>query len=92
MPRWLWKKSVDDEVAEELDFHLEMRTREYMARGLDPDAARAAASGTSSGWGPRAAISAEGGIRRCAAAKSSASCDRTPRSRCASSPPIPVSA
>src|SRR5262245_50884699 len=43
MPRWLWKKSVDDEVDEELDFHLEMRTREHMARGLDPDAARAAA-------------------------------------------------
>ncbi len=43
MARWLWKKSVDDEVAEELDFHLEMRTREHMAHGLDPVAAREAA-------------------------------------------------
>lgn len=40
---WLFKKSVDDEVAEELSFHLEMRTREYEARGLDPAAAREAA-------------------------------------------------
>ncbi|HKH44549.1 MAG TPA: ABC transporter permease [Thermoanaerobaculia bacterium] len=38
--RWLWKKNVDDEVAEELELHLEMRTREYVARGLDPDTAR----------------------------------------------------
>jgi putative ABC transport system permease protein len=40
---WLWKKSVEDEVADELAFHLEMRTREHMARGLDPAAARDAA-------------------------------------------------
>jgi putative ABC transport system permease protein len=38
--RWLWKKTVEDEVADELAFHLEMRTRELMARGLDPAAAR----------------------------------------------------
>jgi putative ABC transport system permease protein len=43
MARWLWKKTVDDEVAEELSFHLEMRIREHMARGLDPAAARDAA-------------------------------------------------
>ncbi|HYG65691.1 MAG TPA: ABC transporter permease, partial [Thermoanaerobaculia bacterium] len=44
MPRsWLWKKTVDDEVSEETEFHLEMRTREYIARGLDPAAARDAA-------------------------------------------------
>jgi len=43
MVRWLWKKDVDDEVAEELGFHLEMRTREHVARGLDPAAAREAA-------------------------------------------------
>ncbi|HEX9945631.1 MAG TPA: ABC transporter permease [Thermoanaerobaculia bacterium] len=40
---WLWKKSVEDEVADELDFHLEMRTREHMARGLDRATARDAA-------------------------------------------------
>ena len=43
MVRWLWKKKVDDEVGEELAFHLEMRTREHIARGLDPAAAREAA-------------------------------------------------
>jgi putative ABC transport system permease protein len=41
--RWLWKKSVDDEVSEELDLHLAMRAREYVARGMDPAAAREAA-------------------------------------------------
>jgi putative ABC transport system permease protein len=43
MIRRLWKKDVEDEVAEELGFHLEMRTRENIARGLDPAAAREAA-------------------------------------------------
>src|SRR5262245_29573262 len=38
--RWLWKKSVDDEVSDELALHLELRTREFIARGMDPDAAR----------------------------------------------------
>ncbi len=41
--RWLWKKNVDDEVSDELELHLEMRTREYIARGMDPAAAREAA-------------------------------------------------
>jgi predicted permease len=41
--RWLWKKNVADEVGEELDLHLELRTREYIARGMDPAAAREAA-------------------------------------------------
>jgi predicted permease len=40
---WLWKPSVQEEVDEELAFHLEMRTREYAARGLAPDEARRAA-------------------------------------------------
>jgi predicted permease len=37
---WLWKPSVAEEVDGELAFHLEMRTREYLAEGLPPDAAR----------------------------------------------------
>jgi predicted permease len=41
----LWKASVADEVAAELAFHVEMRTREYIARGLDPELARAKAVG-----------------------------------------------
>jgi putative ABC transport system permease protein len=37
---WLWRVPVDQEVDEELAFHLEMRTRELVARGMDPAAAR----------------------------------------------------
>jgi putative ABC transport system permease protein len=38
--RWPWKVRVDEEVDEELAFHVEMRTREYIAAGLAPEAAR----------------------------------------------------
>ena len=34
---------VDREVDEEIDFHLEMRTRELIGRGMDPETARAVA-------------------------------------------------
>jgi putative ABC transport system permease protein len=37
---WLWQVPVDQEVDEELAFHLEMRTRELMARGVDARTAR----------------------------------------------------
>ncbi len=37
---WLWRVPVDQEVDEELAFHLEMRTRELIDRGLDPATAR----------------------------------------------------
>jgi putative ABC transport system permease protein len=40
---WLWRVPVDAEVDEELAFHVEMRTRELVARGVDPDTARAMA-------------------------------------------------
>ena len=33
---WLWRVDVTQEVDEELDFHLEMRTRELVDRGVDP--------------------------------------------------------
>jgi putative ABC transport system permease protein len=39
----LWKASVDQEVDAEFEFHVEMRTRELIARGMDPAAARATA-------------------------------------------------
>jgi len=39
----LWKASVETEVDAEFDFHVEMRTREYIARGMNPASARAAA-------------------------------------------------
>jgi putative ABC transport system permease protein len=39
----LWRGSLDEEVETELDFHVEMRTREYVAAGMDPAAARDAA-------------------------------------------------
>ena len=38
--RVAWRPKVDREVEDELAFHLEMRTREYIERGLDPAAAR----------------------------------------------------
>ncbi len=36
----LWRLPVDREVAEELDFHLEMRIREYMEQGIAENEAR----------------------------------------------------
>ena len=38
------KKDPDQEVDEELQFHLEQRTRDYIAAGMTPDAAREAAA------------------------------------------------
>jgi putative ABC transport system permease protein len=44
MPRslqsWLWRVSVAQEVDEEIQFHIEMRTRELIERGMDPKVAR----------------------------------------------------
>ncbi len=40
---WLWRVPLDQEVDEELAFHLEMRIRELMADGMDPEQARATA-------------------------------------------------
>ena len=37
---WLWRVPIDQEVDEELALHVEMRTRELIARGVDPAAAR----------------------------------------------------
>lgn len=39
----LWKPSIGDEVARELRFHLEMRARELVAKGMSPEEARAEA-------------------------------------------------
>lgn len=33
---WLWRVPLDQEVDEELAFHIEMRTRELVDKGLDP--------------------------------------------------------
>ncbi len=41
--RVFWRPRVADEVDEELAFHMELRTQELVARGMDP----AAASGPS---------------------------------------------
>ena len=40
---WLWRVPLDQEVDEEIAFHVEMRTRELIARGMDPADAREAA-------------------------------------------------
>ena len=37
---WLWRVPLDQEVDEEIAFHIEMRTRELVERGMDPKAAR----------------------------------------------------
>ena len=37
---WLWGLPVEQEVDEEIAFHLEMRTRELIDRGMDPVTAR----------------------------------------------------
>jgi putative ABC transport system permease protein len=37
---WLWRVPVDREVDDEIAFHIEMRTRELIERGMDPTAAR----------------------------------------------------
>jgi putative ABC transport system permease protein len=40
---WVWVPPVEQEVEEELAFHLEMHTRDLIANGMPPDAAREAA-------------------------------------------------
>jgi putative ABC transport system permease protein len=37
---WIWRVPVDQEVDEEIGFHIEMRTRELIDRGADPTTAR----------------------------------------------------
>src|SRR5215204_6869814 len=37
---WLWKVPLDQEVDDELAFHIEMRTRELVERGVDAKTAR----------------------------------------------------
>jgi putative ABC transport system permease protein len=41
---WFWKIPVEQEIDEEIAFHLEMHTRDLIARGMSPDAARDAAA------------------------------------------------
>ena len=38
------QKDPQQEVDDELQFHLEQRTRDYIARGMSPEAAREAAA------------------------------------------------
>jgi hypothetical protein len=37
---WLWRVPIDKEIDEEIAFHVEMRTRELVEKGLDPRIAR----------------------------------------------------
>jgi predicted permease len=42
--RWLrLRRDPADEIGDELDFHVEQRVRDYIARGMDPESARRAA-------------------------------------------------
>src|SRR5918993_2730864 len=40
---WLWRVPVEQEIDEEVSFHVEMRTRELVAQGMEPASARRAA-------------------------------------------------
>ena len=40
---WLWRVPLQQEIDEELELHLELRTRELVKRGMAPEAARALA-------------------------------------------------
>jgi len=40
---WLWRVPLDQEFDEEIELHIEMRTRELVAGGMDPRSARAEA-------------------------------------------------
>lgn len=42
---WLWRVPIAHEVDEEIAFHVEMRTRELVERGMDPNTARDVAIG-----------------------------------------------
>jgi hypothetical protein len=37
---WLWRVPIAEEVDEEIALHIELRTRELIARGMDPKVAR----------------------------------------------------
>ena len=37
---WLWRVPIEEEIDEELDLHVEIRTRELIRSGMDPAAAR----------------------------------------------------
>src|SRR6185436_11680341 len=37
---WLWRVPIDQEIDEELELHVEMRTRELVDRGMDRKTAR----------------------------------------------------
>ena len=37
---WLWRVPLDQEIDEELELHIELRTRELIERGMDPREAR----------------------------------------------------
>jgi hypothetical protein len=41
--RWIVRRDAAEEVNEELQFHLEERIRDYVDRGMSPEAARDAA-------------------------------------------------
>ena len=40
---WLWRVPLEQEIDEEVSFHVEMRTRELVGQGMDPASARRAA-------------------------------------------------
>ena len=54
---WLWRVPLDQEFDEEIELHIEMRTRELVDAGMDPKAARAAAGAMPASINSRVRIS-----------------------------------
>ena len=75
---WLWRVPIDQEVTDEIALHLELRTRELIARGMDP--AIGARARAPSGWATSpsskkpASTSEESEIVACDSASGSKSC------------------
>ena len=74
---WLWRVPVDQEVTDEIALHVELRTRELIRGGMDPDRR---ASSRSSGWATSpssrkpASTSEESETEACDSASGSKSC------------------
>jgi hypothetical protein len=65
---WLWRVPPDQEVDEEIVFHIEMRTRELIDRGMDPNTVARRPSGGSATFGAsgaRVSILMEGETVKC---------------------------
>ena len=90
----LWRVPIEQEVHDELAHHVELRTRELIDRGIDPDEARVPRHERGSKTAaskPSSRGSAGSATTRGRGATGSTSCGRTCSSRCGSAAPSPAS-